>query len=266
MNWSLWENTAWDYAANTRGYTDGFVFGYISPDWSLKYGVYRMPVLANGQTLESSFSKARGENLELTLSPWKTGTIVRLLAYRNTARMGIYRDALASAAANHTTPDVVADDQEGRRKYGYGLNVEQPITDAGETGAFLRLGWNDGKTESFAFTEVDQHASLGAQISGIHWQRTDDRLGAAMVVEGLSGPHRDYLAAGGSGFLLGDGQLHYAREQILEMYYRAQITWSYGQFPVRLQLGPDFQYIRNPGYNKDRGPASFWALRFHLEY
>jgi hypothetical protein len=266
MNWSLWENTAWDYAANTRGYSDGFVFGYISPRWSLKYGVYRMPVFANGQTLESSFSLARGENLELTLSPWNTGAIVRLLAYRNTARMGNYRDALAVAVANGTTPSIVADDQEGRRKYGYGLNAEQPIADQGETGMFLRLGWNDGRTESFAFTEVDRHLSVGGQVSGVHWRRAEDRLGIALVSEGLSAEHRNYLAAGGSGFLLGDGRLNYGPEQILEAYYRAQWMGSTGPFPVRLQLSPDFQYIRHPGYNEDRGPARFWALRLHLEY
>jgi hypothetical protein len=266
MNWSLWQNTAWDYAANTRGYTDGLMVGYISPEWSLKYGVYRMPVFANGQTLESSFHRARGENLELTLSPWSNGTILRLLAYRNTARMGDYREALAIAMATGTIPDISADDREGRQKIGFGLNAEQPLADEGETGVFVRLGWNDGRTESFAFTEVDRHASLGAQVSGTRWHRTDDRLGAAVVIEGLSGPHRDYLAAGGSGFLLGDGRLDYAHEQIFETYYRAQWTWLYGQTRVRLQLSPDFQYIRNPGYNHDRGPVRFWGIRLHLEY
>lgn len=266
MNWSLWNNTAWDYAANTRGYTDGFVFGYVSPTWSLKYGRYRMPLYANGQSLESSLHSARGENLELTLSPWPAGPIVRLLAYRNIARMGDYREALAIAAATGAVPDIVANDREGRRKYGYGLNVELPIADDGETGVFARLGWNDGNTESFAFTEVDRHASIGAQVSGVHWRRSDDRLGAAIVVEGLSAPHREYLAAGGSGFVLGDGRLNYGHEEIFELYYRLQLTSVQQRFPVRLQLGPDFQYIRNPGYNRDRGPVRFWALRLHLEY
>ncbi len=266
MNWSLWDNTAWDYAANTRGYTDGFVVGYVSPTWSLKYGVYRMPELANGQTLVGSLKRARGENLELTLSPWPSGTILRLLAYRNTAAMGNYRDAVAIAAATDTLPSIVADDRDGRHKTGFGINAEQPLADEGETGVFMRLGWNDGKNESFAFTEVDNQASVGAQVSGVHWRRIDDRFGSALVSDGLAAPHRDYLAAGGSGFLLGDGQLHYAREDILEVYYRAQLTESNARFPVKVQLTPDFQYIRNPGYNQDRGPARFWGLRLHLEY
>src|SRR5690242_21715095 len=98
MNWSLWDNTAWDYAANRRGYTDGIVIGYVSPTWSLKYGLYRMPELANGQSLVGSLRNAHGENLELTISPCQAGTIVRALLYRNTASMGIYDQALAIAA------------------------------------------------------------------------------------------------------------------------------------------------------------------------
>jgi carbohydrate-selective porin OprB len=266
MNWSLWANTAWDYAANTRGFTDGVMIGYISPTWSLRYGVYRMPDRANAQTLVGSLANARGENLELTLSPWTTGTIVRALIYRNTAAMGIYEQALAAATATGTVPSIVTDDRAGRHKTGIGVNVEQPLADEGETGLFARLGWNDGKTESFAFTEVDNEVSAGAQLSGAHWKRTDDRLGIALASQGLSASHRDYLAAGGSGFLLGDGRLRYGREFILELNYRAQLVQSIGHTPIRVQLSPDFQFIRNPGYNEDRGPARFWGIRLHLEY
>jgi hypothetical protein len=266
LNWSLWNNTAWDYAANTRGYTDGIMLGYLSPAWSLKYGVYRMPWLANAQPLERSLSVARGENLELTLSPWPTGTIVRLLGYRNTARMGDYEQALAIAAASATVPNIVADDRNGRHKFGFGINAEQPLADDGESGLFMRLGWDDGRTETFVFTEVDRLASLGGQLSGVHWSRAQDRLGVGVVIEGLSGPHRDYLAAGGCGFVLCDGRLDYAHEQILEVYYRAQLASTIGRWPVRVQLSPDFQYARNPGYNSERGPVRFYGVRLHLEY
>ena len=265
LNWSLWANTAFDYAANTRGYTNGVVLGYISSSWSLKYGFYLMPIRANDQTLEYSAQLAHGQNLELRLSPWATGTIVRLLAYLNTARMGIYEDALSVAAATHTPPDIQADDQEGRHKYGFGVNAEQPLADNGETGLFLRWGWNDGKTETFAFTEVEDQISLGGQLSGAHWRRDDDRLGLAVASQGLSSAHRQYLQAGGCGFLLCDGGLNYDREQILEAYYRVEETWPHRP-EIRWQLGPDFQDIHNPGYNRDRGPVHFWAVRLHVEY
>ena len=266
-NWSLWANTAWDYAANTRGYTDGVMLCYVSPQWSLRYGIYRMPEFANGQPLVGSLRDARGENLELAVSPAAfPGTVVRALLYRNTAAMGIYDQALALAAATGTVPSIAADDRAGRHKTGFGLNMEQPLAQDGETGVFARVGWNDGKTESFAFTEVDNQVSAGGQVSGSLWQRKDDRLGAALVSEGLSAPHREYLAAGGSGFLLGDGRLNYRREGILEIYYRAQLTDSIAGAPIKVQVSPDFQFIRNPGFNADRGPAGFWGIRAHLEY
>jgi carbohydrate-selective porin OprB len=266
LNWSLWANTAFDYAANTRGYTNGVVIGFVSPRWSLKYGFYLMPLQANGQELDSDIAKAHSQNLELRVSYPPTGTVLRLLAYLNTARMGDYREALAIASASGMPPNVQANDQEGRHKYGFGVNAEQPLADNGDTGLFLRLGWNDGSTESFAFTEVDRVVSFGGQLSGSHWRRTADRLGVAVASDGISGPHRDYLAAGGCGFLLCDGRLSYGHEQILEIYYRIEETWPRQPWPIRWQLSPDYQQILNPGYNGDRGPVHFWAIRFHVEY
>ena len=265
MSSSLWQNTAWDYAANTRGYSDGAMLAYISPQWALRYAMFRMPLYANGQTLET-LARARGENLELALTPQSLSTVVRLLAYRNTARMGDYLQALAQAAATGTVPSVQATYREGRHKFGFGVNAEQPLTDSGETGLFLRLGWNDGKTEDFAFTEVDREVSFGGQLAGGHWRREDDRCGAGLAIEGLSDPHREYLAAGGSGFALGDGRLSYGHEEVFETYYRAQWLWSARGAQIRAQLGPDFQYIQNPGFNRDRGPVRFYSMRLHLEY
>lgn len=255
QNWSLFNNTAWDFAADTRGFTNGYMIGYVGPNWALKFGAYLMPSTANGQDLDAPLSKARGENLELTMQPNGYGTVVRLLAYRNIARMGSYRAAIAGG----TPPDVAADDRDGRKKTGLGLNLEQPIADDGETGVFMRLGWNDGKTENFAFTEVDRHLSFGLQLAGNRWQRPHDRVGIALAFDGLSRDHRDYLAAGGHGFVLGDGALSYGTEKIFEAYYRIQV----GKY---VQLSPDFQYIQNPGYNRDRGPARVAGLRLHVEY
>ena len=259
MNWSLWNDSAWDFAADTRGYTTGAMLAWVDAGWTLRYGIYQMPREANGQTLEWPLTRANGQNLELTLQPNADGWALRLLAYRNTARMGVYRDAIAAAQGSGHPPDIVADDRDGRHKTGFALNGELPLADAGDTGLFARYGWNDGKTESFVFTEVDRTFSAGAQISGAHWRRAQDRLGIAFVSDALSADHRDYLAAGGSGFVLGDGRLNYAHEQIAEAYYAFQ--------PVaHVTLSPDLQFIRNPGYNRDRGPAKFLGLRAHIEY
>lgn len=259
LSWTLINNGAFDYPADTRGYTGGLVFGYLDPRWSLKFGYYRLPRRANREALDWPLTVAHGSVLELDLMPNDAGTVVRFLTYRNVARMGNYQEAIDVAAAHGTTPDIAADDTPGRVKHGLAISVEQPLADGGETGLFARLGWNDGQTESWAFTEVDQHLSVGGQLAGVHWDREDDRLGMAFVISGLSSDHRQYLADGGCGFELCDGTLKYGREQLLEAYYRIQL----GRY---VQLSPDFQYYENPGYNRDRGPARVYGVRLHLQY
>ena len=260
-NWGLWNNTAWDFAADTRGYTNGVVFGYVSPRWMLKVAAVQMATFANGNVFDNDLAQAYALNAELTVRPSASGTVVRLLAYDNRGRMGVYRDAIDIAMQDHTIPDIVADDRKGRAKYGFGLNLEQPLADSGNTGVFLRLGWNDGRTEDFVFTEADRHLSAGLQLAGTGWHRADDRVGVALLVHGLSGDHAEYLAAGGLGFLLGDGRLTYRTEDIAELYYRFAI-------PVltSCQVTPDYQLILNPGYNRDRGPAQVAGIRINVHY
>jgi hypothetical protein len=259
LNWSLFQNTAWDFAADTRGYSNGVAIAWVHPVWTIRAGSFQMPKQANGNVFDSDLLRARGDQAELILTIPRTGTTGRILGYVNHARMGNYAEALAIGASLRQPPDIAANDRSGREKYGFGLNLEQPLTDEGETGVFARFGWNDGKNESFAFTEVDRHLSAGAQISGVHWGRANDRIGLAGVREGIVPVHRTYLAAGGVGFLLGDGRLAYGPEQILEGYYRLQ-TGRY------LQLSSDLQSIRNPGYNRDRGPALVGSLRANFRY
>ena len=259
MNWSLFNNTAWDFAADTRGYTDGLVIAWVKPGWSLRYGLYLMPYEANGQRLVNALASSQGQQIELTLQPHPDGWAVRFLAYRNTARMGVYRDAITIAQATGQLPDIKADDKPGRHKYGFGINGELPLADDGDTGLFMRAGWNNGRTESFVFTEVDRTLSGGLQLSGTHWGRPADHFSLGVSVNALSRDHQQYLAMGGNGFVLGDGALNYGHEQILEAYYSFT--------PVaHLTLSPDLQLIHNPGYNRDRGPARFVGLRVHLEY
>jgi high affinity Mn2+ porin len=255
-NWGLFNNTAWDYAADTRGYSYGVTLGWVHPHWTLRFGSFLMPTFANGNVLDGDVSRARGDNLELAVTPNASGTVLRLLAYENHARMGRYAEALA---LHPSAPDIVADDRPGRTKYGLGLNVEQPLADSGETGAFLRAGWNDGRTEDFAFSEVDRHFSVGLQLAGTRWRRAADHLAVALLVHGLSADHRAYLAAGGKGFLLGDGALNYGLERVIEAYYRIQ----WGSYT---EVSPAVQYIANPGYNRDRGPAVIATLRLNVRY
>ena len=264
MNWALFQNTAWDFAADTRGYTNGVSVAYIRPGATLRLGSFQMPRRANGNVFDANLGRAQGTQAELTLTPTQLGLgdrtpTVRLLGYYNRARMGLYRLALADAAGTGQPPDVVATDAPGRRKRGYGVNAELPLADGGETGVFLRVGGCDGDVESFAFTEVERHLSGGLQLTGARWRRAADRVGLGLVRHGLSADHRAYLAAGGSGFLLGDGRLTYGPETIAEAYYRAQI----GPY---VEASPDLQRVANPGYNRDRGPATVLGVRLNLRY
>ena len=259
LDWGLFQNSAWDFAADTRGYTWGAVIAWVHPRWTARLGSFLMPTMANGNTFDTSYPRARGDNVELSVQPDASGTVLRFLAYENHARMGSYAEALAHARAVDSVPDIVADDRPGRTKVGLGVNVERPLADSGETGAFLRLGWSDGRNEDFAFTEVDRHASIGVQVAGGSWHRAADRFAVAYLLHGLSPDHRAYLAAGGSGFLLGDGRLRYGPEGILEAYYRAQLG-------AYVEVSPDAQWIHNPGYNRDRGPAAVVSLRLNLRY
>lgn len=259
MNWGLFQDTAWDFAADTRGYTNGVAVSWVTPRVALRAGSFQMPRQANGNVFDSDLRRARGDNVELSLAVLPAGGIVRVLGWQNHARMGDYVEALARARATGATPDVAADDTPGRDKRGLALNVEQPLADGGETGVFTRAGWVRGTRESFAFSEVEGHLSTGVQVAGSHWSRASDRLGVAVLRHTINDAHQAYLAAGGLGFLLGDGALRYGPETVLESYYRAQAG-------AYLQLGPDLQYVRNPGYNRDRGPAWVTSLRASLRY
>ncbi len=253
LDWVLFNNGAWDFAADTRGYSNGIAVAWITPRWTLRAGSFQMPTFANGNVFDPEIGKDRGDNVELTLMPLG-GAVVRLLAYVNHGRMGRYSVATALGRATGTRPDIVVADAPGRVKYGFGLNAELPLADGGDTGIFGRLGWNDGRTESFVFTEADRHASAGFQLSGRRWRRPPDVVGIALAADGLSRQHRDYLAAGGLGFLLGDGALSYGPEIVTEAYYRLQLG-------PHLAITPDVIRIVNPGYNRVRGPATVLGLR-----
>jgi hypothetical protein len=219
-----------------------------------------MPKIANGIHLDADIARARAENFEYEIRRNLLShrlTILRPLAFINHANMGSYREAIHDYLAGEiATPDITATRQQGRIKYGFGLNGEQELTNT--LRAYARFGWNDGHTESFAYTEIDQSFSGGVDLRGDAWHRKDDKLGIAFVSNAISGDHREYLALGGSGFLLGDGKLNYGRENIIETYYNTKLWHG-------VYASLDFQPIWNPGYNRARGPVFAGAVRLHFE-
>jgi hypothetical protein len=256
-NWTVDNNGAYDYAADTRGYTYGLMVEYDTPRWSVRGAEALMPIVANGIALDWHVASARGENLELELRTASAFTL-RLLGYANHANMGSYTAAIdAFRAGQDPTPDIEAHRRQGRTKYGVGANVEHTM--AGGARLFARTGWDSGDTESFAYTEVNNTVAIGGDVAGTRWRRGLDRVGAAVVSNGLSAPHREYLALGGLGFLLGDGGLRPGRENIVEGYYTAHL-WR------GMSASAGLQYIDHPGYNQDRGPVVTEMLRLHLDF
>ncbi len=259
-NWTIDNNGAWDYAADTRGYTVGFTADYEDRNWGFRFGEALMPKVANGIDLVWKPWQVHAENFEYELRygvlPRKSG-VIRLLGYTNHANMGIYRDQVIKAAAARQTADIADHPWHITRKYGFGVNLEQSL--ASHLTAFARFGWDNGGTESFAYTEVDQTFAGGVGAAGSWWHRKQDRAGIAFVTNGIKRDHQNYLAAGGLGFLLGDGHLTYGRENILESYYTVHV-WR------GIYLAPGVQRISDPGYNRDRGPVAVPSFRTHVEF
>lgn len=258
LNWSLMTYGAYDYAADARGYSWGVALEYFHDAWALRAGRFMMPKQTNGLALNPHIFESFGDQIELERSHTLGGRAgkLRVLAFRNQADMGGYSDAIAEASASGATP-ALATSRKTRVKYGFGVDLEQTIS--ASVGAFARGSWNNGEAETFTFTEIDRSVSAGVLIKGTGWKRAEDSLGVALVRNGISGPHRDYLAAGGLGFFLGDGRLRYASEDIFETFYSLGLvkdTW----------LSADFQRIFNPAYNADRGPVSVVSARFHFGF
>lgn len=260
INWTTDNNGAWDYAADTRGYTVGAVLDFEDRNWGFRFAEGLMPKVANGIDLVWKPWQVHAENFEYELRrgfiPKKSG-VIRLLAYTNSANMGIYRDQVIKAAAADTTPDITNHPWHITHKYGFGANIEQNFTPY--LTAFARFGWNDGRTESFAYTEVEQTFAEGLGANGAWWHRKQDRAGIAFVSNAIKKDHQNYLNAGGLGFLLGDGHLNYGRENIVESYYTLHLWRGF-------YIAPGVQHINNPGYNRDRGPVLVPSFRLHSEF
>ena len=260
INWTVDNNGAWDYAADTRGYTVGAMLDFEDRHWGLRFAEGLMPTVANGIDLVWRPWQVHSETVEYELRhgviPGKHG-VIRVLGYTNAGNMGIYRDQVIKAAQTGVAPDITDHSWHITHKYGFGLNLQQDLTRY--LTAFVRAGWDNGRTESFAYTEVDQSFDQGIGANGAWWHRKQDRAGIAFVSNAIKKDHQNYLAAGGLGFLLGDGGLRYGRENIVESYYTVHI-WR------GVYVAPGVQHISNPGYNRDRGPVVVPWFRAHVEF
>jgi high affinity Mn2+ porin len=258
MNSALWESAAYDFPADLPGFTRGAVVELNRKDWALRAGVFQVPEQPSSDVL---VFKTAGTIVELEerYRIFDQAGKLRLGAFANRGRTGNYDEALAIAAGNPTIDinSAMLGTRAQRWKYGLYANLEQAISK--EIGAFARASWNDGRNEILSFTDIDWSLSGGVSIKGKEWGRSDDMFGFGAAINGLSNPHREFLAAGGLGLLIGDGRLNYREEKLLETYYAYKIDKS-------TTLTFDYQFFVDPAHNADRGPVSVFATRLHAEF
>lgn len=257
LNWSVIDAGTFDYAADAWGYSAGVAAEWYVGSWTWRAGVFDLSDIPNSQTLEPGFDEYQVDveaehRHELFGEPGK----IDLTVFESRGRMGLYENAIADGLPNGVTPDV-ASVRRYRKRDGISLNLEQQLTT--NVGMFARLGDAGGNVETYEFTDIDRSASLGLSVGGAPWRRPGDTVGIAGVVNAGSKDMRRYLAAGGLGVLIGDGKLpHSGHENILETYYELAAVSA-----VHVTL--DYQWVGNPGYNRDRGPASIFAVRIHAQ-
>ncbi|HTP93801.1 MAG TPA: carbohydrate porin [Xanthobacteraceae bacterium] len=258
MNWALWEAAAYDFPADLPGYTRGAMAEFNRKDWAVRAGVFEVPTQPNSDILTY---KTVGTIIEFEgrYNIFEQPGKLRLGAFGNQGVTGNYRQALAIEAMDPALDinDVMASIRHVNPKYGFYANLEQQIVP--DVGLFARASWNDGQNEILSFTDIDRSLSGGLSIKGSFWSRPNDTVGIGGAINGLSAAHRDYLAAGGIGLLIGDGRLSYSPEQIFEIYYAYSISKN-------LTLTADYQLVTNPSYNADRGPVSIFSGRVHGEF
>lgn len=261
LNWSLLTHAAWDFPADARGYTWGGAVEWYRDAWAVRAGRFEQPRWPNQLPLDARLSRHYGDQIEIEHDHAIAGQPgkVLMMGFHGRAVMARYSDALAlaDANANASVPSLDAVRTREHDKTGVGIDVQQALTNG--IGVFARAMHADGRTETYAFSEVDRSASAGLSTRGSRWGRADDTVGMALAVNQLSSLHRDYLARGGLGFFLGDGALDYRSEHIFEAYYAMRIAKG-----TRLSL--DWQRIGNPGYNRARGPGEAVSMRIHAEF
>jgi high affinity Mn2+ porin len=258
MNWALWSSGAWDFPADLPGFTRGAVVELNRKNWAVRAALVEVPSQPNSDILQFKSGGTVVEFEERHTIFDQPGKL-RLGAFGNQGVMGNYRQALAIEATDlaQNINDVMASIRHVNPKYGVYANLEQQLVK--DVGLFARASWNDGQNEILSFTDIDRSISGGLSVKGSFWGRPDDTVGIGGAINGLSSAHRDFLAAGGFGLLIGDGRLNYSQERIFEAYYAYLVTKG-------VTLTADYQYITNPAYNADRGPVSIVSGRLHAEF
>jgi high affinity Mn2+ porin len=258
FNWSAIDAGTFDYAADAWGFTVGAAAERYEGSWTLRAGVFDLSNIPNSPHLEPGFHEFQIDaEIEKRYELFGQTGRVLLTGFDSRARMGLLDQSIALAEATGTTPNP-ANVRQFRSRLGVSLGLEQPFSP--DLGVFARVGKAAGNVETYEFSDIDRSVEVGAAIDGRRWHRTGDTIGVVAIDNGISAEREQYLNAGGLGILVGDGRLpHPGAEQIIETYYSfAARSWAH--------LSLDYQWVKNPAYNTDRGPVSIFAVRLHAQF
>jgi high affinity Mn2+ porin len=258
FNWSAVDAGSFDYAADAWGFTVGAAVERYVGSWTVRAGVFDLSNVPNSPHLDPGLHEFQIDaELEKRYQLFGQGGRLLATVFDSRGRMALLDDAVRLAAQTGGVPDP-AQVREYRGRLGASMNLEQPLS--ADFGIFGRIGKAAGNVETYEFTDIDRSVELGASLKGLRWHRPDDTVGIAAIDNGISATRERYLNAGGLGLLVGDGRLpHPGAEQIAEAYYSVAMS---SQAYVSL----DYQWVKNPGYNADRGPVSIAAVRLHGQF
>lgn len=258
LNWAAVDAGSFDYAADAWGYTAGAAAEWYQGAWTMRAGVFDLSNIPNSAHLEPGFHEFQTiieleKRHKISDHPGK----IMLTVFDSRGRMGLLNSAVQLAEQSGQPVDITAVRQY-RSRLGASLNLEQQL--AKDVGLFARAGKAAGNVETYEFTDIDRSIAAGLSLKGTVWRREHDTVGFAAIDNGISAAREGFLNAGGLGILVGDGKLpHPGTEGIFETYYDAAV------FP-HAQLTLDYQWIEHPAYNRDRGPVSVFAVRFHAQF
>ena len=247
-----------DFASDRAGYTLGGAAEIYLGRWTVRAGVFALPTEPGGDNIDATFGERQliGE-IERRYTIADHDGSLKITGFDTQADQGLYADALALARADGGPPNLDAVG-ERRIRLGVSLDLQQNLGDS--LGVFARAGWADGRVQGYSFSDIDRSVSAGLSLSGDRWGREDDTIGLGAALDFASADFTAYLADGGLGLTVGDGKLpHPGPEGIVETYYQLAIT-------QKLAATFDYEFVNNPGYNRDRGPASIFALRLHAAF
>jgi high affinity Mn2+ porin len=257
LNWAAVDAGTFDYAADAWGYTVGAAVEWDQGPWTLRQGVFDLSNVPNSAHLDPGFHEFQMDlelerRYELHTQPGR----VLLTVFDSRARMGLLDQAVSLAQATGNPVDIAAV-RGYRSRVGASLGLEQALSS--DLGLFARAGKARGNVEAYEFSDIDRTVSAGLSLKGSHWSRPGDTIGLVLIDNGISAARERYLNAGGLGILVGDGKLpHPGPEEIVETYYELAIF-------AQVHLTLDYQWVNNPGYNRDRGSVPIIAVRVHAQ-